>query len=128
MNMNTNCAFEFIEAINQGDVDRMGNLMTDDHLFIDSQGNQLQGREKMIEAWKGYFTLFPDYRIEIEDRLEKGSLVFLFGHASATYIDGKTKEHIFWRIPAAWKAIVENKQIKHWQVYADNSVVISLMK
>jgi ketosteroid isomerase-like protein len=126
--MNTESIIEFIEAINHGNTEMMIRLMTDDHLFIDSQGNPLQGKEKMVEAWKGYFALFADYRIEIEESIEKGSLVCLFGYASATYIDGKTKEHHFWRIPAAWKAIVENKQISHWQVYADNSVVIALMK
>jgi hypothetical protein len=25
----------------------------------------------------------------------------------------------FWRIPASWKAIVENNKIKHWQVFCD---------
>jgi hypothetical protein len=81
----------------------------------------------MIEAWKGYFALFPDYRIEIEEKVEKGSLVCLFGYAIATYTNIKTNDNHYWKIPAAWKAIIENDLIKQWQVYADNSVVIAII-
>jgi ketosteroid isomerase-like protein len=125
--MNENAALEFVDAINHGNVEKLGCLLTGDHLFIDSQGNQLQGKEKMMEAWKGYFALFPDYRIEIEEWMGKGSLICLFGFASATYTNKETNDNHYWKIPAAWKAIIENDLIKQWQVYADNSVVIEIV-
>jgi ketosteroid isomerase-like protein len=126
--MNTNTALEFIGAINEHNVTKIANLMASDHKFIDSQGGEFQGKETMVESWKGYFALFPDYRIDIEDVTEKGSLVCLFGYASATFTNGVTNESHSWRIPAAWKANIEDDLIKLWQVYADNSVVISIVK
>jgi len=126
--MKSNTALEFVESINQHDLEKINALLTDDHLFIDSQGGHYQGKEVMTEAWNGYFVLFPDYRIDIEEIVEKDSLISLFGFASATYTNKVTNSSQFWRIPAAWKAIVVNNMIKLWQVYADNSIVISIVK
>ena len=64
--METNVVFDFTDAISNADVDRIYSLMTQDHLFIDSQGNKMEGRENMKQAWTAYFGLFPDYKIEIE--------------------------------------------------------------
>jgi hypothetical protein len=33
-----------------------------------------------------------------------------------------------WRIPAAWKAIIKDNKINHWQVYADNIIVMEIIK
>src|ERR1035438_4587160 len=38
---------EFLNRINQRDVDKLAELMTEDHVFVDSLGNQVRGREKM---------------------------------------------------------------------------------
>lgn len=45
----------FKGAINDGDAERLGALMTSDHVFIDSLGNEVCGRENRISmpaAWK----------------------------------------------------------------------------
>jgi len=110
----------FIVAINQGNISRLSGLMTEDHTFIDTGGNVVSGRDKMIDGWKSYFRMFPDYRIDIESILHNGSLVAIFGSAFGTYNGnrGLVMENII-KMPAAWKAIVEHGRIKHWQVYAD---------
>ena len=46
-------------------------LCTADHIFIDSLGSQLSGRERLEQAWAGYFSLFPDYRIDVALRLHR---------------------------------------------------------
>lgn len=51
----------FLELINQRDVDKLVAMMTEDHLFIDSQGQTVRGREKMRAAWRGYYAFCPDY-------------------------------------------------------------------
>jgi len=38
---------EFMNRINQRDVDKLAELMSEDHIFADSLGNQVKGREKM---------------------------------------------------------------------------------
>jgi hypothetical protein len=52
----TELALQSVNAINSGDIDRISSLMADDHLFIDSGGRQLHGRDTMREAWSaGWF-------------------------------------------------------------------------
>lgn len=111
---------DFIAAINQGNVSQLSSLMTEDHTFIDSGGKVASGRENMTAGWKGYFRMFPDYRIDIENILQDDNLVALFGSAFGTYNGnrGLVPENRI-KMPAAWKAIVENGKIKVWQVYAD---------
>ncbi|MDD4968674.1 MAG: nuclear transport factor 2 family protein [Paludibacter sp.] len=126
--MNSQVVLDFVDAINRADVDKMYELMTDDHLFVDSRDNKTSGREIMKQAWIGYFDLFPDYRIEITGMLQKKSLLCMYGYASGTYKnlkDNNNSNH--WRIPAAWTAIIKNNRIKNWQVYADNGVVMDIV-
>jgi ketosteroid isomerase-like protein len=126
--MNTKSTLEFVDAINKADIDKICSLMTVDHVFIDSQDNRATGKENMKKAWAEYFKMFPDYKIEIENILENDSLVCLFGYASGTYRNLQNENNSnHWRIPAAWKAIVRNNQIKQWQVYADNIIVMDII-
>ena len=120
---------DFIESINSANTDRLYNLMSNDHVFIDSRGNSMVGNVNMKKAWIGYFNLFPDYKIEITDTLQNDSIIVLLGYASGTYKTNNKNvdNNNHWKIPALWKAIVVNKKIKLWQVYADNSVVIEII-
>jgi ketosteroid isomerase-like protein len=110
----------FIAAINQHDVPQLRSLMTKDHAFIDSGGSIVSGRDTMTTGWNEYFQMFPDYTIEIENILQDGDLVAVFGSACGTYNGkrGLVPENRI-KMPAAWKAIVKNGKIKLWQVYAD---------
>jgi len=121
--MDIEIVLDFIESINNADIDRVYGLMSNDHLFIDSRGNSMVGNENMKKAWIGYFELFPDYNIEITDTLQNDSLVVLLGYASGTYKTNNNKldSTNHWRVPASWKAVFVDKKIKLWQVYADNN-------
>lgn len=120
---------QYIEAINSASADQICDLLADDHVFIDSQDNSCLGIEMMRRGWTQYFELFPDYKIEIQEIIQNKSTFCLYGHASGTYKNRVNEEKSnFWRIPAAWKAIVQDNKIKFWQVYADNSIVIDIMK
>jgi hypothetical protein len=118
---------DFVDAINCTNVDRISDLMTIDHLFIDSQDNRTVGKDAMREAWIGYFGLFPDYKIEINEIFEKDSLFCILGYASGTYMNLTNDYNNHWRIPAAWTAIVEDSHIKKWQVFADNIIVMDII-
>ena len=126
--MGTNVVFDFADAISHADVDKICSLMTDDHLFVDSQDNKIEGKENMRQAWTGYFAMFPDYKIEIEEIFKKDSSICILGHASGTYKNLHNKnDSNHWRIPAAWKAIIIQNQVKLWQVYADNIIVMDII-
>jgi len=125
----SNVVLRFTDAINNSDVERIIDLMTDDHVFVDSQGNKAKGKEFLKQAWTGYFELFPDYRIEIEETFEKDSIICMVGYASGTYKNLHNEKNTnHWRIPAAWTAIVRDNKILQWQVYADNIIVMEIVK
>ena len=110
----------FIAAINRRNPSEISGLMTEDHTFVDSGGRIQSGRENMTAGWKEYFRMFPDYEIQVESILGDKALVAVFGLASGTYNGkrGLVPENRI-EMPAAWKTIVANGRIKHWQVYAD---------
>jgi len=83
----------------------------------------MSGREFLEQAWAGYFSLFPDYRIEIEAAAAYDAVALACGFASATHAASKKS----WRIPAAWRAKVISGLIAEWQVYADNKPVFELL-
>jgi ketosteroid isomerase-like protein len=118
----------FVNEINRHDLPAMLALISDDHQFVDGLGHELRGRDRLRDAWNTYFEWFPDYRILIEDHLQVGIVVALFGSASGTYaLDGELSPTRRWKIPAAWKAVVRNEHIERWQVYADNEPVWKVM-
>lgn len=107
---------QFIEALNNADIEEIANLMSEDHVFIDSGDGRYTGKETMKQGWIVYFNMFPDYKIEPIDITEKDSTIGVFGYASGSYKGNKNKH---FRIPASWKAVVENGKIKSWQVYCE---------
>jgi ketosteroid isomerase-like protein len=126
-NMDFKVVRDFVESINSANIDRIYNLMTKDHEFIDSQGNKMIGNDNLKKAWIGYFGLFPDYKIELTDILQNDSIIVMLGYASGTYKTNNSDKNNHWRVPASWKVIVVSDKVKLWQVYADNSVVIDIV-
>jgi len=128
MEMETGIIDDYINAINSADIDKICDLLTDDFIFIDSQDNRVVGINPMRTSWMKYFELFPDYKIEINKTIVKYPMICLFGYASGTYKNLKNKENSnYWRIPAAWAAVIEGNRIKQWQVYADNIIVMDII-
>ena len=118
----------FINRINQRDADKLAELMTEDHAFIDSLGELVRGREKMRAGWRGYYAFCPDYWVSHEKILSDGNVVAVFGAAGGTIAaNGELPPENQWRVPAAWLAIVENALVKEWHVYADNKPVYDIM-
>ena len=56
----TEVALSFVDAINSKDVEKLVNLMTEDHKFIDGDGSEHCGKEQMKAGWKEHFELIPD--------------------------------------------------------------------
>jgi ketosteroid isomerase-like protein len=124
----TETVLRFLECINQRDADKLAEMMTEDHVSIDSLGQSVRGCEKMRAGWRGYYAFCQDYWVSHEEILARGNFVAVFGAAGGTIAaDGKLPSEKKWRTPAAWLAIVENGLVKEWRVYADNKPVYAIM-
>ena len=118
----------FMESINKHDADRLADLMTEDHVFIDSLGQSVRGREKMRAGWRSYFAFCPDYWVSHEEVLAQGNFVALFGSAGGTVAAGNAlPEENKWRVSAAWLASVRDERLKEWRVFADNKPVYEIL-
>lgn len=114
----------FIRAINRQDVDRLVELMSSAHRFIDSLGNIVEGRDKMRDSWTAYLRMVPDYSIAIEEYYPSDPVIIMLGVASGTYTrDGRLHPENRWQTPVAIRALVEDGLISEWRVYADNEPI-----
>ena len=66
---------KFVARINAHDPSGIIALCTIDHVFIDSLGSRLSGHEQLAQRWRRYFSLFPDYCIEVESAISRGTLL-----------------------------------------------------
>jgi uncharacterized protein (TIGR02246 family) len=110
----------FVDAINSGDVGGLALLMTENHVFVDSDGSKTTGREAMQKSWSQFFSMVPGYRIDVEETLRLENKVVLIGVASGgcgVVEDDRTGRS--WAVPAAWRAVVEGHRIAVWQVFVN---------
>jgi ketosteroid isomerase-like protein len=115
----------FIDCINAHDVEGLGEVMSDEHIFIDAHGNQVVGKDTMVAGWQGYFEWFPDYYIEVTDTFASGDSFAMCGFAGGSF---KGKESESWRVPAAWKATVKDNRVTLWQVFADTKIPFEIIE
>ena len=119
---------KFIDHINEHDPDALAEMMTDDHIFVDSLGTTIQGKETMRNGWIHYFSTFPDFTITCTEILRNGDTLGMFASASGTYSpDGELRKENHWQMPAAWRAVVKDDRIAAWHVYTDNHPVFEIM-
>ena len=125
----TEVVLAFVSAVNGHDVEALCRLMTDDHLFVDTGGAQYRGRETMRSGWIGYFSMVPDYTIEVQEVVADGPVVIVVGAARGTYTpDGKLDPADRWSTPGAWRALVAGERVAVWQVFADNKPIRQIMR
>lgn len=74
-------AGRFNDSINDRDIDGLASLMADDHTFVDTEGGVVSGRHACLEAWRGFFTAFPDYRNIFASFTMRGDVVTIVGHS-----------------------------------------------
>lgn len=122
----------FAKAISRQDVNALVELMTENHRFIDSLGNIVEGREKMRAGWAGYFRMVPDYTIAIAETFSNGPVVVMIGSAQGTYCPDGVLSHdrikaSHWQTPAAFRAVIEDGKVVEWRLYADNEPIRKLM-
>jgi hypothetical protein len=118
----------FVAAVNSGRAEKVAGAMTANAVFIDSLGRRIEGKQAILTAWRAYFRLFPDYRIEVDAMFPDGRDAMLHGRARGTlHRDTLPVEGGRWEIPAAWRAATDSRRVTLWQVYADNKPVYLLL-
>ena len=110
----------FVAAINSRQVEALSELMTDGHVFVDSDGTRLEGRERVTQAWSAFFAMVTDYRIIVGETLVRDDTVVILGRAEGGFRRDETPgEKHQWSVPAAWRAVVDGAHVALWQVYVN---------
>lgn len=82
--------------------------MTDDHGFIDRDGNTVKPKQAMINGWIKFFEVFPKYKNTFTRVEPRDNLVIIVGYA-----------YWFEKNPhdsAIWTAKTENDKVAEWRV------------
>jgi uncharacterized protein (TIGR02246 family) len=101
-------ALRFNDRINARDLDGLAALMTDDHTFVDSAGDRVEGKHACVEAWRGFFAAFPDYRNVFTGTRTDGDTVAITGYSECSVPELAG--------PARWTARVGNGKVAQWRV------------
>ena len=104
-------AVAFNDSINHHDLAGLAVLMTDDHTFVDTEGGVVAGKRDCLDAWRGFFESFPDYRNVFTSFAVRGDLVTIVGHSVCA--DPRLAG------PALWTATIRNSQVAEWRVHPD---------
>ena len=113
-------ALAFVAAINAKDVERLAELMTTDHTFIDGDGSEHLGRDPMQAGWREHLELIPDLTLFVSDTYEREDTVVLLGWSSGTIAQaGQLKAENAWHVPCAWRGVVSSERVAVWQLYAN---------
>ena len=125
----TGIAKRFVDAINAHDVDGLTKLMSSDHVLVDSLGNKFPA-SALRSGWQQYFTMVPDYWIEVDQIVQDGEVIFLCGRAGGTFTPngGTMKPENKWKTPAVWRALIKNGKVAEWRVYCDNEPIREKMR
>jgi ketosteroid isomerase-like protein len=104
-------ALQFNECINNHDLNGLTVLMTDDHAFIDREGKAHQPKRAMVQGWKEFFEMFPNYKNTFTRVESKGNLVFILGYAY--WSENQPYD------PVVWTATIVNDLVQEWRIYPD---------
>jgi ketosteroid isomerase-like protein len=106
-------ALQFNDCINSRDIEKLTDLMTENHVFIDMEGNRIEGVSNARDmAWKPFFLLFPDYRNIFERVVVKGSKVIMQGYSVC-------RDKRLDNLRAIWVAEIREDKVGLWQIYPD---------
>jgi hypothetical protein len=116
----TEVAFAFVDAINGKDMDRLSDLMTANHKFIDGDGSEHTGKDQMKKGWTEHLKLIPDLTLTISRHFEENNTVVLIGRSEGTIIqNGELRPENSWEVPSAWRVRIEAGKVAEWQLYAN---------
>jgi ketosteroid isomerase-like protein len=107
----------FIDAINRGDIARLGELMTDDHHLDVFDELPIRGKAPNIEAWRWYASAFPAYVIYPHRVVGRNNSVAVLGHTTGSHLGLSDDEES--RLLLIWRSRVEDGKVACWQLVKD---------
>ena len=114
---NVVAVMNFIDCINRRDVEGLDGLMTDGHTLHVFNEEPLSGRAAMIEAWRGYFSSFPEYAIHPHEYSEVNEGVAVLGHTTGSHLG--LPDHVERATTLIWFARVERGRLRLWRLFED---------
>ncbi len=108
----------FIDAINCGDLERLGRLMTESHQLRVLDEPPVEGRAANLRAWRGYMTSFPFYVIHPTRLAAAGSQVAVLGATTGSHLGLPDAEEI--QLSVIWIATVLKGKLDSWQIAEDS--------
>lgn len=126
MNLKKDVLNEFVAAINRHDTQKLGILMTPGHVFITADQHKFESVEAAKESWEGFFSIFPDYKLELKEIAESADGLLVIANASGS-LKGENATGKSFLIPMSIKVGIEGNKINEWQVFADASQIAAVM-
>lgn len=106
-------ALNFNDCISKADITGLLDLMTEDHVFIDTANNRIEGKSNnKAMAWEPFFNLFPGYYNVFENVISKGSMVIMQGYSVCS-------NEILNNVRAIWVAEIIKDKVALWHIYPD---------
>ena len=104
-------AMKFVEAINNGDSKALIKLQTEDFTLIDVKGEIFRGRD----GWEGYFSAYPEYKINAQQVLTGGNGVAIIGKTTGSQVPDEIEK----RETVLWTAEIRDGLVAQWRLYTD---------
>jgi ketosteroid isomerase-like protein len=107
----------FIDCINRGDLDELTRLMHAEHRLIVLDEDPPVGRDANREAWRVYFTSFPQYVIHPRVLGAHDERVAVLGATTGSHLDLPDDEEL--AIGVIWLAEVDDGRLRSWRIAPD---------
>ncbi len=110
-------ALDYITAINENNLDTITRMMTDDHLFVDIDLEEIYRHDTLVSWWKFYMEHWPAYHIYVSEIYHNGDQVIIIGRTTGSHT-GIPEDREF-KQSLIWFCEVEGNKVKHWHLYYD---------
>lgn len=113
----TAVVISFIDRINHGDLDGLVALMADDHTLAVLGEKPVVGRNLNRDAWRGYFSLFPDYVIYPRYLTTAAGMVAVLGTTTGSHLGLADEDEM--KLNVIWLVEVSDEKVALWRIAQD---------
>jgi ketosteroid isomerase-like protein len=111
-------AVSFVDGVNRTDLDGLTALLHADHQLVVFDEPPVVGRDATVEAWRGYFTAFPEYVIYPRVLVEHGTRVAVLGNTTGSHLGLPDDDEL--ALVVIWIAEVDQGRLTRWHVCEDS--------
>jgi hypothetical protein len=101
---------DFIECVNQGDLEKVNLFISPKVTFTDIQGRVYFEPEFM----ENYLKAYPNYKIHVENALRGGSRVAVVGHTTGSHVPPDVEENEV----LVWTVEIKDGLITEWRIFS----------